>query len=638
VRFAAAILVGLTCLANGDGYRWPLDLPPVLTSSFAEYRPGRYHAGIDLRTAGVGREVYAPADGYVSRVRVSPWGYGKALYLQLDDGNTVVFAHLSRFSPAIEDYVRQVQHKNRDYSVNLFPQAGEFRIAKGQVVAWSGQTGIGFPHLHYELRDESQQPFNPRLAGVDWPDTIVPVLRSILVTPSGPASSVNGDIIPFRMTPHQQDANTYWCDPVRASGRIGFAVDVTDPSNEGNNSLGIHRARVTVGGEVVFALVNDRLSYDTINSGAVSYHPFFIKEGPYLCLWRWRGNATPAFNQGIWDGWWDVGQEPEDVVISLSDFAGNEVTVTIPLLREEWPRLPETVATENGGNGRVTMACYGEYVVLSAEFPAAEPTAPILVLDDLAPEEGGQFHRVSTSVFRAGYLPAADAREVTFSVIHERLAPFTTHLFVIDSRPRRIEEQGVVIDVPPDSAYGTLFASVQEAGLTFAAPLPVRGRLYRIWPDSSPLKRPVRIRFPRPIDCEDLTKVHVYRAADGVWRWYPTTLVEDGLAASSDDFGVFALMEDAVAPRISGISPVEGQQILSRRPAIKADIADRGSGIKEITVTCGDQWLLMEYDPERGVVQWLQDEDLPRGTQRLMFTVSDRAGNETRVTRIVEIP
>ena len=109
----ALISAGFAGGSTGE-YAWPLSLDPQLTSSFAEYRTGRFHAGIDLRTAGVGREVFAAGDGYVSRVRCSPYGYGKAVYLQLHDGNSAVYAHLSDFYPELAAFVRAEQHRKAD--------------------------------------------------------------------------------------------------------------------------------------------------------------------------------------------------------------------------------------------------------------------------------------------------------------------------------------------------------------------------------------------------------------------------------------------------------------------------------------------------------------------------------------------
>src|SRR5690606_9127249 len=118
-----------------------------LTSSFGEYRAGRYHMAIDLRTGPSPQPVRAAADGYVSRVRCSPYGYGKAVYVQLADGNTAVYAHLSVFAPALRDYVRRAQHERRAYIVDLYPEPNRFPIKQGEIIAHSGQTGIGAPHL-----------------------------------------------------------------------------------------------------------------------------------------------------------------------------------------------------------------------------------------------------------------------------------------------------------------------------------------------------------------------------------------------------------------------------------------------------------------------------------------------------------
>ncbi|HEO69823.1 MAG TPA: M23 family metallopeptidase, partial [Candidatus Hydrogenedentes bacterium] len=123
-RVSCLLLMAFTVAAGRagaeDAYCWPLDLPRLLTSSFAEYRAGRFHAGIDLRTSGIGRDVRAPADGYVSRLRCSPWGYGKAVYLQLDDGHTVVFGHLDAFAEPLAQYVRDAQHAAERYTVDLY--------------------------------------------------------------------------------------------------------------------------------------------------------------------------------------------------------------------------------------------------------------------------------------------------------------------------------------------------------------------------------------------------------------------------------------------------------------------------------------------------------------------------------------
>lgn len=211
----------------GEGYHWPLEAPRALTSTFAEHRSGHLHSGIDLKTWGQeGCEVYAVGDGYVWRVRTSPWGYGKALYLRLQDGKTAVYGHLSRFIPEIQRFVEQEQDRLGRYSVDLFLEPHQIPVQEGQVVAYSGRTGCVHPHLHFELRDEDNWPLNPLSYGFTVSDHRAPRLSSLSIKPLDWRSTVDG----------QRDRRLY---PLRwnaAAGRYQLAVT---PRVEGRVGLAL---------------------------------------------------------------------------------------------------------------------------------------------------------------------------------------------------------------------------------------------------------------------------------------------------------------------------------------------------------------------------------------------------------------
>ena len=60
----------------------PLPIPLVLSGNFGELRNNHFHSGLDFKTNGrIGYDVTSVADGYVSRVVVSPWGFGRAVYV-----------------------------------------------------------------------------------------------------------------------------------------------------------------------------------------------------------------------------------------------------------------------------------------------------------------------------------------------------------------------------------------------------------------------------------------------------------------------------------------------------------------------------------------------------------------------------
>ena len=70
-----------------DYFRNPLDVTLVLAGTFAELRSNHFHSGLDIKTQQhEGLNVFAAAEGYVSRIKVSHFGYGKALYITHPNG------------------------------------------------------------------------------------------------------------------------------------------------------------------------------------------------------------------------------------------------------------------------------------------------------------------------------------------------------------------------------------------------------------------------------------------------------------------------------------------------------------------------------------------------------------------------
>ncbi|NND10141.1 MAG: M23 family metallopeptidase, partial [Flavobacteriaceae bacterium] len=142
-----------------DYFRKPLDIPLVLSGTFAELRSNHFHSGLDIKTKQrEGLKVYASAPGYVSRIKISHWGYGKALYITHPNGYTSVYAHLQKFSEKIEEYVKEKQYEKESFTLELFPSAEELQIESDEIVAFSGNTGgSGGPHLHFEIRDNKER-------------------------------------------------------------------------------------------------------------------------------------------------------------------------------------------------------------------------------------------------------------------------------------------------------------------------------------------------------------------------------------------------------------------------------------------------------------------------------------------------
>ncbi len=253
----------ISCFANygqkkypKNYFRSPLDIPIILSGTFGELRNNHFHSGLDIKTQRKnGLNVYATADGYVSRIKVALFGYGKVIYISHPNGYTTVYAHLSKFGDGIESYVKNIQYKKESYETgNIYPKPNEIVVKKGQVIGYSGSTG-GFvsPHLHYEIRDtKTEKIINPMHFGTMPKDTIAPVFRTLLAYPLTVSSRIyNGNkkiVIPFKKI----NQKTYRTDEILANGKIGFGINVYDRLNDALNKNGVYSIEMEVNGKQVY--------------------------------------------------------------------------------------------------------------------------------------------------------------------------------------------------------------------------------------------------------------------------------------------------------------------------------------------------------------------------------------------------
>lgn len=160
--------------------RWPLKGEIDFSSGFGDFRRSRFHAGLDLRTGGVtGQPVFAPTDGWVSRIKMSYTGYGKGLYFTGDDRSVYVFGHLSGFPDLLDARVKHDQYAQKRYFVDLTFPDDSLRVKAGDLLAYSGQTGVGAPHLHFERRSPDNRPVNPLTHGFKISDKVKPTFTRI---------------------------------------------------------------------------------------------------------------------------------------------------------------------------------------------------------------------------------------------------------------------------------------------------------------------------------------------------------------------------------------------------------------------------------------------------------------------------
>jgi hypothetical protein len=262
---AGAALLLATCLATGAAAvpggaalpgvvpapqyfppleRLPLDPPLRLSGSFGEYRPGHFHAGLDLATGGqVGRPVFAALPGGVVRVRASGVGYGRSVYLQADDGRLLVYGHLDAFDEPLASYVAAAQDSAGEYEQDLWPDPARFRVEAGRRLGWSGRSGTDAPHLHFEVR-RGDVAYNPLLAGLSVEDSTPPVFRRVALVPV----RSDGDDT-WQRRPQVIDCTGN--DTAVISGLERLVVEAVDARADGQLTMAPWRVLLETGGEQV---------------------------------------------------------------------------------------------------------------------------------------------------------------------------------------------------------------------------------------------------------------------------------------------------------------------------------------------------------------------------------------------------
>ena len=299
----------------------PLDIPLVLSGTFAELRGNHFHGGIDIKTQGrSGLRIGAVADGYVSRVAVSPYGYGNALYLRHPEGYTTVYGHLNAFYPELEAWVEDQLRDRSKNDGNLYPSPEQFKVTRGQLVAFSGNTGGSFgPHLHFEIRDtKTEEPLNPLEFGIEVKDTRKPDIRGLKWT-----------------TKDFSDAGSFKSgDTIKSTSALGIDLFTTDKQDLANNNNGVYAIEASIDDQTFFTanyrrinfstsrFINAHINYDLYCSGGVRYTRLYELENNPLKITDTYEISAPAFRAS--KGWITVAQDSVvKLEASVKDFEGN---------------------------------------------------------------------------------------------------------------------------------------------------------------------------------------------------------------------------------------------------------------------------------------------------------------------------
>ncbi len=303
-------------------FQWPVGAAIGLVANFGELRPNHYHMGLDIRTdQKVNVPVYAAAEGYIAKVKIEPFGFGRCIYINHPNGLTTLYAHLNNFNPALEKYITEQQYSLKSWSVFLEIPSTLFPVKKGDFIAYSGSTGGSQgPHVHFEIRDtKSDKVLNPLLFGFPLKDNVPPAIVRLAVYDRTKSTyeqtpkilslrKVNGVFVPA--------GNSIAVN----FDKVSFAISAVDRYSGSANPNGIYSARIFDNDKAVCGFEMDSISYDETRflNAHIDYKTR-SQGGPFLQ----HLSKLPGYNEGIYKS------SEGDGVITLNDNEDHLISILV---------------------------------------------------------------------------------------------------------------------------------------------------------------------------------------------------------------------------------------------------------------------------------------------------------------------
>lgn len=608
-----------------EKYLYPIrpGQPGSLAGTMGELRTTHFHSGIDIRTDNkIGLPVLAAKSGYISRVSVTPSGYGNVLYIKHPDGNTTLYAHLNNFTGKVADHVLQQQYKEKSANVDLYFQPHEFVVKRGDTVALSGNSGSsGGPHLHFDIRDSNNNALNPLLVEgfSEIVDNLPPYVEKVALKTLDIHSRINDQYGRFEFYVQRTGNDFTFSTPILATGNIGIEVLAKDRLAPKSQFWGgVNNIQVTVDNEVIFNQNIEKINiaetrgiytlmdFKTMRTNGNRFYKLYIDDGNELDFYQ----SSPS------SGKIQVGAKESEVKVTLKDSYGNASNLSLKL-RPSAPTAHVRFLDPLKSDFEYDVS---ENTMMVTAPPCSDSSALTVFYKSNAETPAPAYGNENRSVY------LIDLRKQLPDSISICGKSIKTNIkaMVPPSIEFNYYSDEMDIRFPEKSLYDTVYLTTYHGFNTDSL------EVFNIGSRVDPLNRSIDVVFrPRVQYDWDSKKYAVYRIAGknafsylgGSWR-------NGGIHFSSREFGDFTIMKDDVAPTIT---PVAVNNYIA-----KFKIRDNLSGINRYEANIDGQWLLMHYDPKTATI-WSEQLKKSKALKgKLTLVVTDNSGNETVYTKQIQ--
>ncbi|HET8947120.1 MAG TPA: M23 family metallopeptidase [Candidatus Polarisedimenticolia bacterium] len=614
---------------KGSPLLWPLDRAREIVSTFGEYRYDRLHAGLDLSTGGaVGLPVKAVGDGAIYRLKVEWRGYGRALYLQLKDGRRIVYGHLERYedrSLGLEKRVtRRRQESGNRFPGDIYLEPG-IPVRRGQVVAYSGESGVGPPHLHVEVRDADDHPIDPFAAGLPRPPAgAPPIFESIILTAAASSTFIEGKHREVVLDLRRKGGVFEPEQAVHVSGPFDASISAWDPT--GGGRAGLTDLEVKVDGAPWYRFEPRRFGFADGPMAGLLFDHRFSRLGPSRYAYRMglqSGNALATGGGGTLD----LPTGLHDLEVRARAVGGTDSLAKMSLKVDSTPLAEGLAKNASLPDTRIGLDLLPRFIDLWIPDPGDRPGrfGPLSLSGALA----GSVRWDDRNHAALTYASAAAPGDWSVAVLRA-LGDASIDVVTREAGLRR-EGNGFFVDLPAGARFATgpLVVREVEADPVAEGLVPL-ARAVELLPEGESLDAPGKIGFRLPAQDAPPERCGIYRLDPDSRRW---GLEGDRLEAGSivipfRRYGRFALLRDDAPPTLGDVRPAPGR-VVGSRPDLSARVSDIGKGLNwdGVRFEVDGRALVAEYDPDRGVARVVDAAPCAAGRHRLTVTAIDRAGN-----------